>query len=224
MNQAEYSIRTTEELLASSPCDPQVYKTFIASQAEKPEETQDEVETLQRREITGWSVFHSDETGLFMFDYHVRGFLKEAARNITGTKGDTGITALVSKVDRFVFVSPRRLYFKRDGKILSKPDGTKERPLRALTMQGPRVSLKRSDMLNPGVEISFTVSILPLGGKEITQEHIAKWLEYGRLCGLGEWRNGGFGRFEPIPVESNGKAAQSAVKQSKGRAASSSVR
>lgn len=220
MNQAEYTIRTTEELLASSPCDPSVYKTFIASQAPKPEQTTDEVETLQQREITGWSVFHSDDKGLFLFDFHIKGFLKEAGRNITGTskpkeekpkegskattqsKEPQGITALVSKVDRFVFVSPRRLYFKRNGKIIKAPDGTKERPLRAMTMQGPRVSLKRSDMLNAGVEITFTVSILPLGEKEIKQKHIAEWLEYGRLCGLGEWRNGGFGRFEPV---SNGK-------------------
>lgn len=203
MNQAEYTIRTTEELLASSPADPEVYKTFIASQKpDKPEEATEEISTLPEREITGWSVFHHDDKGLFVFNYHLKGFLKEAGRNITGTKGDTGITALISKIDRFVFVSPRRIYFQRGGKVLTGPEGTKERPLRAMTMQGPRVSLKRSDMLLPGVELTFTVDILPLG-KEIKQDHIAKWLEYGRLCGLGEWRNGGYGTFEPV---SNGKA------------------
>lgn len=203
MNQTEYTIRTTEELLASSPCDREVYKTYIAARKQKPEEAGDEIATLTEREITGWSVFHSDEKGLFMFDYHVKGFLKEAARNITGTK-DGGITALVSKIDRFVFVFPRRLYFKRDGKNISKAEGVKERPLKAMTMQGPRVSLKRSDSLLPGVELSFMVSILPLG-KEITQDHIAKWLEYGKFCGLGEWRNASHGRFESVAVNSNGK-------------------
>lgn len=212
MNQVEYTIRTTEELLASSPCDREVYKTYIASRkVEKPEEAGEEVATLTEREVTGWSVFHSDDKGLFVFDYHIRGFLKEAARNITGTKGDAGITALVSKVDRFVFVSPRRLYFRRDGKIIKKADGVAERPLRAMTMQGPRVSLKRSDMLNAGVDITFQIQILPLG-KEITHDkHIEKWLEYGQLCGLGEWRNGGYGRFELLPAESNGQKSKRAA-------------
>lgn len=210
MNEMTYTIKTTEELLASSPADSDVYKTYIASRKEVPEDAKDEISTLPEREITGWSVFHSDETGLFMFDYHIRGFLKEAARNITGTKGDKGISALVSKIDRFVFVSPRRLYFKRNGKFITKPDGVRERPLRAMTMQGPRVSLKRSDTIATGVELSFTVAILPLC-KEITQEHIAAWLEYGKYCGLGEWRNGSFGRFEPVAVNTNGQKSKRAA-------------
>ena len=195
----EYTIRTTEELLASSPCDKEVYKTYIASQKAEGK-TDDELNTLPEKEVTGWSVFHSDENGLFLYDYHLKGFLKEAGRNITGKE----ITALVSKIDRFVFVFPRRIYFKRNGKGIAKPDGVAERPLRAMTMQGPRVSLKRSDKFLPGVELTFTVEILPLG-KEITQAHIGKWLDYGKFCGLGEWRNGSFGRFES--VNRNGNAA-----------------
>ena len=208
MNQAEYTIRTTEELLASSPADRDVYKTYIASQKPEKEDATDELDTLPEREITGWSVFHTDDKGLFLFDYHIRGFLKEAARNITGTKGDTGITALVSKIDRFVFVSPRRLYLKRNGKIIAKPDGLTERPLKAMTMQGPRVSLKRSDKLLPGVELTFTITILPLGEKEIKQEHIAKWLEYGQYCGLGEWRNASHGRFELVTSNGTGESGE----------------
>lgn len=211
MNQQEYSIRTTEELLGSSPCDPSVYATYIASRKldenKQPDKagTADELSTLPEREVTGWSVFHEDERGLFLFDYHVRGFLKEAARNITGSKGEKGISALVSKIDRFVFVSPRRLYLRRNGKVIKQPEGIRERPLKAMTMQGPRVSLKRSDTILPGAELTFTVSILPLG-KEITQEHVESWLQYGELCGLGEWRNASHGRFELIADGAKGKA------------------
>lgn len=202
----EYTIRTTEDMLGSSPCDPGVYATYIASRKldenkkVDKEATADEIATLPEREVTGWSVYHEDEKGLFIFDYHLRGFLKEAARNVTGKD----IPAVVSKIDRWVFISPRRLYLRRNGKPIKSPDDMKERPLKAMTMQGPRVSLKRSDSLTPGVELTFNVTILPLGAREITQEHIGAWLEYGQWQGLGEWRNASHGRFEVIS-NGNGK-------------------
>ena len=195
----------TENVLASSPADPEVYRTFIAKKeqelkdgkmvpSDKPVEAlaEEETSTLPAdREQTGWSVFHQDETGLFLFDYHIRGFLKEAAGALTGK----GLTAYRSKIDKWVFVNPRRIYFMRDGNPIKEKEVVCERPIRAMTMQGPRVSLKRSDSILSGATLACEVVILPLGAKEITKEHLDLWFKYGQFSGLGEWRTGGNGRF-----------------------------
>lgn len=210
-------IRFTEPLLASSAASPDVYKQYIAERkrqeiahqrtraiaaattAEEIEAaTADELETLssKERELSGWSVFHRDESGLFVFDYHARGHLKEAARAITGK----GISAIGSKIDRWLFVRPRRIYLHRDGQTLGKPDGVMERPIRAMTMQGPRTSLKRSDFVAAGTEAEFSLLVLPLGEKELTPERIRAWLDYGQYMGWGEWRTGSHGRFEIVKL------------------------
>ncbi|MDE1971361.1 MAG: hypothetical protein KGI50_07350, partial [Patescibacteria group bacterium] len=177
----------------------EVYKEYVLALKRDVavENGADESDTLpqtpEERERVGWSVFHSDENGLFMFDYKIRGFLKEAASSITGKNG---LTAFKSKIDKWLFVKPRRLYFlDPKGNNILKPDGVEERPLRAMTAQGPRVSLKRSDYLNAGTQVDFTLVVLPLGQKELTEDLIRSWFEYGQFQGLGEWRNGSYGRF-----------------------------
>lgn len=194
----KYSVEITftEPLLASSPEDPKVYEQFIASRKRTDaEERGEEVDTLPAEivEKIGSSVFHRDTKGLFLFDYKLRGFLKEAAAAVTG-KG--GITAFKSKIDKWVFVTPRRLYLQNNGAVVTKADGTEQRPVRAVTAQGPRVALKKSEFVNPGTHFSAEILVLPLGEKEITKERICEWLEYGKLTGIGEWRTGSYGRFD----------------------------
>jgi hypothetical protein len=71
-----------------------------------------------------------------------------------------------------------------------------ERPIRVMTMQGPRVSLKRSDLVNPPVRLSFTVTVLPLARREITEDVLRQWFDYGQFAGISEWKNGSYGRFD----------------------------
>jgi hypothetical protein len=203
----EYKVKVnlTEPMLASSPCDPEVYRTFIMSKnRDKAKEMGDEVETLSgdQLEAAGWSVFHGDENGLFLFDYKIRGFLKEAAISVTPkkVKGETNeagaIMAVKSKIDRFVFVAPRRIYLSNGDGVIKKAHGTLERPLRAMTMQGPRITLKRSDYVDAGTHFEARIIVLPLGQVEIKESHLRAWLDYGRFQGFGEWRNGSYGRFD----------------------------
>jgi len=191
-----YKLRVlfTEQSLGSSPCDPEVYAKFIATKARDEKiDTGEEVATIpvEQREQTGWTVFHKDEKGLFFFDYKVRGFLKEASKAITGK----GITACHSKIDKWVFVHPRRLPLVRDGEVIAKPDGVLERPIRMMTMQGPRVALKRSDFVMEGTAFESIISVLPLGQHEITEKVLCSWLDYGQFSGFGDWRTGSYGRF-----------------------------
>jgi hypothetical protein len=204
----------TEPMLASSPADPEVYKQFIEARKRKEQDeartvaaqaggvavedaiATDEVGTLDAgaREQTGWSVFHKDDTGIFIFDYKVRGFMKEACSAVTGK---TELSAYKSKIDKWLFVLPRRIYLRTpDNQLINEPHGTLERPLRAMTMQGPRVSVKRSDYLNPGTWFECELVVLPNGEKELKEQHIRNWFSYGVWQGFGEWRNGSYGRFE----------------------------
>lgn len=189
-------ISFTEECLGSSPQDPEVYTQYIESRKRQDkEERGEEVATLPAEQIEpmGSSVFHRDEKGLFLFDYKLRGFFKEACSAVTGK---TKLTAYKSKIDKWVFVFPRRMYLTNgNGEPIMTPEGALQRPIRAMTAQGPRVTVKKSEVVSPGTTFHAVVQILPLGEKEITEEMIREWLDYGALSGLGEWRTGSYGRF-----------------------------
>ena len=66
-----------------------------------------------------------------------------------------------------------------------------QRPLRAQTPQGERVSIAISDMIAAGAQIEFTIQYL----NEKDERFIREWLDYGQLNGIGQWRNSGKGRF-----------------------------
>jgi hypothetical protein len=190
MEKHEVAIRLITPMLGTVPKDKEVYATFIESK--KPEDAPDkETETVEEIEEKGWTGFHQDENGLFVYDYLVKGFLRYAGNVL---KDDLEVKALKSKLTDFLFVFPRRVYL---GKI--KPDGVLERPLRAQTMQGPRVTLARSDYIAEGTEITFEIGILK--HKEITVKLVRQLLDYGALQGLGQFRNGGYGRFEVVRFE-----------------------
>lgn len=193
-----YQLRVTftEKMLGHAPANPEVYKQFIQGKVrEEAEAKGDEVETLPsgEREQTGWSVFHEDQQGLLIFDYMVRGVFKAAAEAVTGTQG---LSAYRSKIDKWLFVMPRRIYLTRDNQNIMKADDVFERPIRAMTPQGPRVSLKRSDCLNEGFNLECKLHVMPLGRRELNETRLRSWLDYGQWgSGFGEWRSGGFGRF-----------------------------
>lgn len=195
----DLAVTFTEPLLASSPSDPKVYDQFIASRQRKEDEDRgDEVATLPaaEQERVGASVFHRDDSGLFLFDYHLRGFFKDSAEAVIGR---AELSAYKSKINKWLFVSPRRIrLLSANGAAALAPDGDLQRPLRAMTMQGPRVSVKRSEKLDAGARFIAQIEVLPLGEKELSEERLRKCLDYGAYAGLGEWRNGSFGRFEYI--------------------------
>lgn len=187
MEKKEFKIRFITEMLGTVTKDPEVYRTYIESK--KPEtEGEDEYLTVEKTEEKGWTGFHKDDHGLFIYNYMIKGFLKNAGNVL---KDNLKVKALRSKLDNFLFVSPRRIYLGVD-----KPDGVIERPLRAMTMKGPRVSLIRSDMINAGRTIDFELTLIP--HKEINWALIENLFEYGKLMGLGQFRNGGYGQFEIV--------------------------
>lgn len=191
MEERHYEIELITEMLGTVTKDPEVYRTYIESK--KPEEKvgEDEYLTVTKIEEKGWTGFHSDENGLFIYEYMIKGFLKAAGNTL---KDVVKVKALRSKIDDFLFVNPRRIYLGQ-----TEPDGYIERPLRAMTMQGPRVTLARSDKIDAGKRIEFDLILIP--HKELKWAIIDTLLAHGELMGLGQFRNGGYGRFKVISCE-----------------------
>lgn len=190
MEEKKFKIELLTEMLGTVPKDPEIYKTYIESK--KPNDVdEDESLTVEKIESKGWTGFHLDEKELFIYSYMIKGFLKNAGNVL---KDVVKIKALRSKINNYVFISPRKIYLGQ-----SKPDSVVERPLRVMTAQGPRVSLARSDSINAGKEIEFTVSLIP--HKEIKWSVLDELFEYGKLMGLGQFRSGDYGQFKIISVE-----------------------
>jgi hypothetical protein len=148
---------------------------------------EDELSTLPEALEKGTTAFHKLEGKHIYYDYMVKGFLKEVGGAFNGTRG---VKNLRSKIDNLVFVEPRQI-------PLTLPDGGEltycERPLRAQTAQGPRTSLARSEELPAGTW--FECDLVVYDGP-ISEPLLRDLLDYGKRKGMGQWRNGGHGRFE----------------------------
>lgn len=170
----------------------------------------EEVDAIKEMEERGWTGFHEDAEGPFLFDYALKGYLSEAARMIR-ERGET--KQIQDKVKRFLFVKPRRVRLPKPEKVEDFGDRPMlivtdkgivcERPLRAQTAQGPRVTVVRSDVILAGAVIDFRLVLLAEkgGGNSITKTILTDVLSYGQFCGLGQWRSGGWGRFELRELE-----------------------
>lgn len=201
MEKLKVKLTFTEPVLGTCPNDDDIYRSFIGSKAPDAATIEDEVAALGVDEVVekGMTVFPKTEDGVpFFWDYQIRGFFKDACAMLSrvGGKDEAGkkkkvnesskLTAYKKIVDGLIFVSPRKIPICFDGKI-----GVCQRPLRAMTMQGERVTLAMSEEIPSGSTIEFEVTCL-------NDEHIEavkEWLDYGQLRGIGQWRNSGKGRF-----------------------------
>jgi len=137
----------------------------------------------------GTTGFYRDsEDRPVLMDYQVKGFLKEAGQAFNG---DRGVKALRSKLDNYLFVRPRHIPL-----VLPNGGGItyRERPLRSMTMQGPRTSLARSEELPEGT--SFECELVAFDHGPVSEGVLRDMLDYGAFKGLGQWRNGGNGSFD----------------------------
>ena len=188
----DVTIELTEPMLGTIPKDKEIYATFIESKKPKDSPHADnEVDTVDNDENKGWTGFHSDNNGLFVYDYLVKGFLKNAGNVL---KDQLKVKALRNKINNNIFVSLRKIYLGKD-----TPDGCIERPLRAMTMQGERITLARSDYVDNGLQLNFSIKMLEFPG--LSEKVLKDILSYGELMGLGQFRNGGYGRFKVLNMD-----------------------
>ena len=197
MKVVECELTFTEEMLGTKPGTPDVFAKYIASKREagiaKDEINAEEnsAALADEAEIRGTTIFHKDANGNpFIWDYMIKGFFKDSCSALAKADNSlsSGIRAFKKAVDGLIFVSPRKI------PCVMPPDsqiGVCERPLRAQTMKGERVTLARSETIPAGTKIKFTVTLL----SESLYAPFMEWMAYGQLRGLGQWRNSGKGRF-----------------------------
>lgn len=221
-------ITFTEELLGSSPSDPEIYKNFVASKsadatkiAEEMESMSDTIDDEEDSVEQGVTVFGRLNSGEpFIWDYQIKGFFKNAAKAYYAIGGDSKLTSFKTKIDNLVFVMERKI-------PLQLPEGEEigmcQRPLRAQTARGERIALACSEAVPAGTTAEFTIKVL----QKSLMKNVIEWLDYGALNGLGQWHNSGKGRFtwtdisdpgvnEPEPEEEKEPATE-APKKKRGR-------
>lgn len=180
-------------MLGTVPKDPEVYATYIAS---KGVDNEDELATLpESLEEKGWTGFHDNGSGPILYNYVLKGFFKDACGMLRRAKGSESskIRAYRKIIDGLTFIEPRQIPIELTG-----PLELIERPLRANTAQGERVALVRSDAAPVGSRLAFQLTVL---GDDVNEMLLSEWLDYGKLRGLGRWRNSGAGCFQVIRFE-----------------------
>jgi len=191
MKKYQIEVEFIEPLLGTVPKDPEVYKSHILKRAAlDDDEIAQELNSVEKIEEKGWTGFHRANGSYVLYDYVVKGFLKDCCgmlRRVSNTESSK-LTAFKKVIDGLVFIKPRQI-------PLIIPEGDEiiviERPLRAQTPQGERVTLARSDACPAGTTLSF--DLLVLG--QVSAKLLKEWFDYGELRGFGQWRNAGYGAF-----------------------------
>ena len=182
----------TEEALGMMPTDKEIHETYIASKSPDAKTIEEEVAAIGVEGVTEktMTVFPKMDDGTpFFWDYQIRGFFKDAIGMLRRVKTNkcAKVTNYKKVVDGLIFVNERKIPIHCVG-----PLGDCQRPLRADTMQGPRVALAHSESVPAGSTCEFTINLLD----DSLEDAVRECLNYGKLRGLGQWRNSGKGRFK----------------------------
>lgn len=202
MKKIKVKLTFKEPILGTWPANPNVAREFIASKSPDATTVEDEIAALGADAVAdkGMTVFPRDPDGRPIFyDYQIKGFFKDSCGMLSriGGKAETGkkkavnesgrITAYKKTIYGLIFVEPRMIPIVFDGEI-----GDCQRPLRAQTAQGERVSLTNSEEIPAGATCEFSIVLLD----ESHEKAVLEWMDYGSLRGIGQWRNSGKGRFD----------------------------
>ncbi len=191
MKTIKVKIRFTESILGTCPANKDVYREYIGSKSPDAATIEEEVAALGEDAVAEktMTVFPRNKDGIpFLYDYQIKGFFKDTCgglRKVSGT-ASSKIKAYKREIDRLVFPAPREIVFENYGDIVEC-----QRPLRAQTMQGERISLAMSEEIPAGAEITFSVTLFA----DEHEKALREWLDYGEYSGIGQWRNSGKGRF-----------------------------
>jgi hypothetical protein len=185
-----------EEILGTTSGDPEIHEEYIASKAPDAPSREEEIAAIG---VDGAiekakTIFPKEGGKPFLWDYQVKGFLKAACSalaRISGTEASK-IKAYKKIIGELVFVNPRKIPLIFDGEI-----GNCQRPLRAQTAQGERITLANSETCPVGTVADIVVEVLEDKYVPLVKELLA----YARRIGFGQWRNSGKGRARAEIVE-----------------------
>ena len=191
MKTLKVKLTFTEAILGTCAANEEVYRDFIGSKAPDAATVDEEVATLGVDAVAekGETIFPKLEDGTpFLYDYQIKGFFKDTCGGLRKIKNTESakIKAYKKEIDKLIFPEPRKIPIKFDGEI-----GKCQRPLRAQTMQGERITLSSSEEIPAGATIEFSITML----LDEHEKAVREWLDYGKFSGIGQWRNSGKGRF-----------------------------
>lgn len=184
-------LTTTEAMLGTASNNKELHSEFIASHAPDAKSMEEEIEAVGVEEVIekGMTVFPRNKEGQpILWDYQIKGFFKDACGALRKVKGSRSskIKAYKKEIDGLIFVEQREILIQTQEKIASC-----QRPLRAQTAQGERNSLASSEEIAAGAKLEFSILVM----SDDLVPAVKEWLSYGKLRGLGQWRNSGKGRF-----------------------------
>ena len=197
MKELKVRITLTDEALGMMPADPKIHETYIAGNAPDAPSIEEEIAAHGQEEVVEktMTIFPKLEDGTpFFWDYQLRGFFKDAIgmlRRVADSKCSK-LKNYKKVVDGLLFIKERRIPIHTSGQM-----GDCQRPLRAETLQGPRVALAHSETVPEGSTCEFTIQLID----ESLESVVRECLNYGELRGLAQWRNAGKGRFSWEVVE-----------------------
>ena len=196
-----YRLTFIEPVLGTTPNNPDIADEFIMSKAPDAMKREEEIEALGADAVIekGKTVFPREANIPFIWDYQIKGFMKDSCGMLARIKGSESskIRAYKKVIDGLIFPEPRKILLH-----LPEPMGDCQRPLRAQTMQGERVTLANSEEAPAGTWMAFGVEFYDASHVALMEE----WLDYGQQRGIGQWRNSGKGRF--VWEEMTGPTAQ----------------
>lgn len=201
MKKIKVKLTFVEPVIGTWPSNQNIAREFIASKSPDAATVEDEVAALGADAVAdkGMTVFPRNEKGEpVLYDYQVKVFFKDSCGMLSriGGKTETGkkkavnesgkITAYKKVIDGLIFVQPRMIPIHFNGEMTEC-----QRPLRAQTAQGERVSLANSEQIPAGSTCEFEILLMD----DSHEKAVLEWLNYGALRGIGQWRNSGKGRF-----------------------------
>jgi len=200
MKSMKVKLTFLEPVLGTCPNDEEIYTRFIGDKAPDAPSLAEEVEALGDDVVAerGTTVFPRDDDGTPIFwNYQIEGFFKGTCgflRTVPDTLSSK-VKAYKKTIDGRIFVEGAEGKSNPTGRKIrinnAFPMGLRQRPLRAQTPQGERISLACSEEIPAGAWCEFEVMCLIDSDMDLVKE----WLDFGRYNGIGQWRNSGAGRF-----------------------------
>ena len=171
MKELKVKITFKQGLLGTMTGDKEVYRNFIGSKAPDASTIEEEIACVGKEEVIekGKTFFpRNKDDKPFIYDYQFKGFFKSACSAMNKVSGSLSskLKAFKKEIDLRVFVKDRENIIENYETITEC-----QRPLRAMTMQGERVSLAISEEIPAGATCTFTIVTLC----DETMELVKEW-------------------------------------------------
>lgn len=197
MKELKVRITFLDVVLGTASADKEIHAAYISSKAPDAPTKEKEIEAIGVEEAIekAMTVFPRVNSTPVFWAYQIKGFFKDACGMLRKVKDSESskVKAYKKEIDGLIFVKEDSIPIIFDGEM-----GNCQRPLRGQTAQGERIALANSDSIPAGAQAEFTIQCLCDSHIKLVKE----WLDYGKLRGLGQWRNSGKGRFKWEEVES----------------------